>query len=73
MSSADHYEYRQSDCGWYPFVAYGEISGLGCVTTLPCETYVAKQPIGFRGAAPGESLDARGLPRIRVKAKGIPL
>jgi hypothetical protein len=32
------------------------------------ETPLRRQPVGFRGAAPGHSYDWRGLPRVRVPA-----
>lgn len=46
---------------------------MGYASTLATDGCGARpQPIGFRGAAPGQSADERGKPRVRVKAKGIP-
>ena len=67
--SADHYEYRDDPCGWAPFKADGQLSGIGYQSTLGADGFAhRRQPIGFRGANPGQSLDDRGLPRVRVKA-----
>lgn len=69
----DHDRYRDNGI-WLPFYADGCVNGGASHTTL--QSTVApknQQPIGFRGAAPGRSFDERGLPRVRVKARGIPL
>lgn len=68
--SNDHDRYRDGSV-WLPFYADGDLGSVGCQTTLPIvegASAPTNQPIGFRGAAPGASLDARGLPRVRVKA-----
>jgi len=68
--SADHDSHRDHWCGWGPFAAEGRVDGSGYQSTLPCDPPIHRpQPIGFRGANPGKSLDDRGLPRIRVKVK----
>lgn len=67
---SDHYNYRD-DGLWLPFLEKdAPLGGVGHQTTLPMdgERPAARQPIGFRGANPGLSLDDRGLPRVRVKA-----
>jgi hypothetical protein len=66
--SNDHDRYRDGWGGWAPFYAAGEISGSSSASTLQGSAVRRTQPIGFRGAAPGQSFDDRGLPRIRVKA-----
>lgn len=55
---------------WLPFFAEGYMGGLGCVgaITIVEQSASKNQPIGFRGAAPGKSLDDRGLLRIRIRA-----
>ncbi len=65
--SNDHDRYRDGWGGWAPFYAAGEVSGGSSASTLAGAAVSRAQPIGFRGAAPGQSLDDRGLPRIRVK------
>lgn len=68
--SADHDRYRDGAL-WLPFYAEGDVQSGGGATTLSVPDNfdpAPRQPIGFRGAAPGESLDRRGLPRVRVKA-----
>lgn len=68
--SNDHDRYRENGV-WVPFYAWGDLGGAGAITTLPIGDEAAgrqRQPVGFRGAAPGASLDDRGLPRVRVKA-----
>lgn len=72
--SALHWPYRDGAI-WMPFFADGFVTTGGCVTTLSVPNDfrpVARQPIGFAGAAPGASLDPRGLPRVRVKAGRAP-
>lgn len=70
--STDHDRYRDGWGGWAPFYAEGYLGGTGSASVLSGVTDLPKrQPIGFRGAAPGASLDERGKPRIRVKALSI--
>jgi hypothetical protein len=68
--SADHWRYRDGWGGWTPFEAEGHVTGGSSVSLLPGISSYRSQPIGFRGANPGQSLDDRGLPRVRVKAVG---
>lgn len=74
--SCDQFRYRFGVGGWLPEIwpeqdtalalgAAGAVSNDGAV-------YASRQPIGFRGAAPGESRDARGRLRIRCKARSLP-
>jgi hypothetical protein len=66
--SIEHWWHRDGSV-WLPFAAQGYVTSGGCATTLRCEETPQCQPIGFRGAAPGQSLDSRGKPRVRVKAR----
>lgn len=70
-ASTEHRRYRGGPYGntwdlWED--ADGYVQTGGTATTLPCDRDPPMQPIGFRGAAPGQSVDARGLPRVRVRA-----
>lgn len=67
--SFDHDTYRRGyGNAWGPWWAEGYISTGGTATTLGGNyAQPMRQPVGFRGAAPGASLDERGLPRVRVK------
>lgn len=73
--SLDHFQHRGDGGEWMLWYdAWGDVSGSATASTLSLpDNFVLprRQPIGFRGAAPGESLDARGLPRVRVKAHGV--
>ncbi len=67
--SFDHDKYRIGwSNAWDIWWASGDVYAGGTATTLPGEFEPLVQPIGFRGAAPGASMDNRGKPRIRVKA-----
>ena len=67
------YRYRDDRTGWQPFEAEGYTASGGFASALDNldPLPVKRQPIGFRGSAPGPSYDHRGLPRIRVKAGSI--
>lgn len=67
---SDHDRYRDGWGGWSPFYAEGYMGSLGSAHAISTDVIARKrQPIGFRGANPGQSVDDRGLPRIRVKAR----